>query len=201
MDDTTRESIFEPFFTTKEVGKGTGLGLSIAFGIIKQHSGYIDVRSELGKGTTFTIYLPRLSGATVSATGAGDDAAVAPTHGKETVLVVEDDEAVRDFLTTALQSFGYIVITARDGEDAIVKFTEHRDRIHLLLLDLVLPKKGGRQVYGEIHRTAPGLKVIFMSGDTSRSGEDQETLVPGVNFLLKPISTHILLKMVREILD
>ena len=141
MDEKTREMVFEPFFTTKEVGKGTGLGLAIVYGIVKQHNGYITVYSEVGKGTTFKIYLP------MTRPGAGEAASVetvkpaASATGTETVLVAEDDAHVMMLSKTLLESFGYTVIEAVNGEEAVQKYMENKDMIKLLVLDVIMPKR------------------------------------------------------------
>ena len=144
MDENIREKIFEPFFTTKEVGKGTGPGLSMAYGIIKQHNGYINVYSEFGKGTTFKIYLP-LTTAEVE-----ERKPTEPTitiSGTETILLAEDDADVRTFTKSVLEEFGYTVIEAGNGEDAVKRFIENKDKVQLLLLDVIMPKKNGKEVY------------------------------------------------------
>ncbi|MBI5633665.1 MAG: response regulator [Nitrospirae bacterium] len=198
MDEETKQKIFDPFFTTKEVGKGTGLGLSIAYGIIKQHNGHISVYSELGKGTTFRIYLP-LSEAMSKATEAA--AATAPRGGKETVLVAEDNEEVRGLIRSVLEGFGYTVITAVDGEDALHQFRENEDRIKLVILDVIMPKKNGKEVYDEIIKTKPQMKVLFSSGYTADVISTKGVLEGKMDFISKPVTPHDLLIKIREILD
>jgi len=198
MDDGTKERIFEPFFTTKEVGKGTGLGLSIVYGIIKQHGGYINVYSESGKGTTFKIYLPILkSGIKETELMPSIPAA----RGAETVLMAEDDAAVRTIAREVFEQFGYTVIEARDGEDAVKKFLENKDNVHLVVLDVLMPKKNGKEAYEEIRKIRPDVKVIFTSGYTADILNKKGILEEGINFLSKPISTNDLIRKVREVLD
>lgn len=161
MDEKTRERIFEPFFTTKEMGKGTGLGLAIVYGIIKQHNGYINVYSEHGKGTTFRIYIP-LVGSEFKEVEV--PTLPAPKGGVETVLVAEDDTEARKLTREVLDGAGYKVIEAVNGEDAINKFMENKDKIQLLLFDLIMPKKNGREAYEEIRKIRPDIRVLFTSG-------------------------------------
>jgi len=197
MDEETRNRIFEPFFTTKEVGKGTGLGLAIIYGIIKQHNGYINVYSEVDIGTTFKIYLP-LIGEKIKP----DKWAEAPvTGGTETVLVAEDDEAVRSSLKLILQEYGYTVIEAGDGTEAIEKFIENEEKIQLLLLDVVMPGKKGKEVYEEIKKMRPDIKTIFTSGYTEDIIHTKDIIEQDLNFISKPISPNNLLRKVREVLD
>ncbi len=199
IDAETQKKIFEPFFTTKGVGKGTGLGLSMAYGIIKQHGGFINVYSEVGKGTTFKILLP-LNG------DPADRGRVAAVYiplkgGKETILVAEDDASLRKLSRIVLESFGYSVITAEDGEDAVMKFVENRDSIHLVILDMIMPKKNGREAYEEIRKTSPDVKVLFASGYTMDIMDKRELIAEGMDFILKPVSPRDLVTKVREVLD
>jgi len=198
MDEKIKERIFEPFFTTKEVGKGTGLGLAMVYGIIKQHSGYINVYSEPGKGTTFRIYLPLIS----SNVEAPEAVTVeAPVRGTETVLLAEDDKSVRQLTKSILEDFGYTVIAAENGEDAVQMFLEHRDTVKLLVLDIIMPKKNGKEVYEEIRKRHPGIKVLFTSGYTAEIIHRQGILENNVNFISKPILPSAFLKKVREALE
>jgi PAS domain S-box-containing protein len=198
MDKETKEKIFEPFFTTKEVGKGTGLGLSMVYGIVKQHNGYINVYSELGKGTTFKIYLPLIK-AEIKETKLTE---LAPSiEGTEMILLAEDDEDVRTFTKAVLDEFGYTVIEAVDGQDAINKFMQNKDKIHLLLLDAIMPKKSGKDAYEKIKKLRPDTKALFMSGYSKDVLAKEGILEEGLNFVLKPVSPTNLLRKVREALD
>src|SRR5208337_704780 len=162
MDAITMERIFEPFFTTKEVGKGTGLGLASSYGIVKQHNGYITVLSSPFKGTTFDIYLPLLKAPfTGEAYGTED-----MKGGTETILVVEDDHDVRKLVTEILKSHGYAAMEAVDGDDAVRVYREHKEHIDLVILDVVMPGKSGKEALDEITRLDPQVKAIFVSGYT-----------------------------------
>lgn len=197
MGQQTKEKIFEPFFTTKEKGRGTGLGLSIVYGIIKQHNGTIQVDSEPGKGTVFKIFLPMVKTETVE---------IKPVHpviqgGTETILLAEDDKEVRNLVKEILSRHGYRVIETVDGEQAIQRFKEHQEAIDLLLLDVVMPKRNGKEVYEEIMTINPEIKCLFTSGYTGdvvfTKGIHKET----VNFITKPILPNHLILKVREVLD
>lgn len=196
MDEATREKIFDPFFTTKDIGKGTGLGLATVYGIMKQHGGYITVDSELDMGAVFHIYLP------AAMTGADEQRSrtIPVEKGHETILVAEDNEGVRLFVLDALQEYGYKTIEAVDGEDAINKFRQNRGA-DLIIVDSVMPKKNGREVYEEIRRMAPGIKVLFTSGYTRDIVLDKGIEDGELDFIAKPIFLDDLLKKVREVLD
>jgi len=199
MDEETKSKIFDPFFTTKKVGEGTGLGLAIAYGIVKQHNGYITVDSEKGKGTTFRIYFPL----TLIKEKAVDEAAEvsAPAGGKETILIAEDEATVREPLKAMLEMFGYDVIETVDGEDAVKKFKENKDRINLLLFDVIMPKMNGKEAYEEIKLITPEIKAIFTSGYTADTFQTKEILEKGLTFVSKPVSPNNLLRKIREALD
>ncbi|MRR33993.1 response regulator [bacterium] len=199
METSLKERIFEPYFTTKEVGKGTGLGLSIVYGIIKQHNGFITVDSETGAGTVFRIYLPVAEGVTVA-----EGAIPAPPEdfrGTETLLVAEDDPAVRRLNRTVLETFGYRVIEACDGEDAVRQFTLRRDEIRLLVMDVVMPRMNGMKAYLEIHGICPEVEVLFISGHTADIIQDKGIVQDGFLFLKKPFKPLDLARKVRSILD
>jgi len=199
MDETTKAHIFEPFFTTKEVGKGTGLGLSMVYGIVKKHDGFITVYSERGKGTTFKIYLP-VSQVKAAPEKEHKEAPVPSLEGTETVLLAEDDEFVRRLTRTVLEKFGYTVIEAADGEDAVHKFIANKDRVQLAILDAIMPKKNGGEVFRELTAMKPGFPVLFMSGYPAEIVGKQGILEPGFKFVPKPISPSELLKKVRDML-
>jgi PAS domain S-box-containing protein len=160
MDEATKEHIFEPFFTTKGVGKGTGLGLSTVYGTVKGHNGYITVYSEPHHGTTFRIYLPLVE--TIEQGKSQPSANL--RGGTETVLVVEDEPGVRKFTTKILQAYGYTTIEARDGENAINVFMKSKDKIDLIIMDVVMSRKNGKEAYEEIRRSSQDVKIIFVSG-------------------------------------
>jgi len=198
MDENTRLRIFEPFFTTKDVGKGTGLGLSMVYGIIKQHDGYINAYSEPGKGTTFKIYLPLIASAAAEKTAAGHTEIA---RGTETVLVAEDDKTIRDLARYVLEGSGYRVVEASNGEEAVKKFMNSTNRIDLLVFDIVMPKKNGKEAYLEIKKSCPDIKALFMSGYTADTAYRKRVLEAELDFVMKPISPSNFLKKVRKILD
>jgi PAS domain S-box-containing protein len=203
MDKATQEKIFEPFFTTKEKGKGTGLGMSIVHGIIKQHEGYINVYSEKGEGTTFKILLPRLSSATAPAELTASPSAHHPVAGSAnaTILLAEDEEPVRRLLVTILKSEGYRVITAANGHEAVEKFRENRDRIDMLILDVIMPGLNGQEVLDQLRRLEPRVKALFMSGYTAEVIQQKGIHDKDFDFLSKPVSPRLLLDTVQRILD
>jgi PAS domain S-box-containing protein len=199
MDVETQKKIFEPFFTTKSIGEGTGLGLAIAYGIIKQHSGYIQVYSEPGQGTEFKIYLPVREETALQ--DKKPDAAFSVKGGNETVLVAEDDAGLRTLTKIILESFGYSVISAEDGEDAVTKFMENRERISLILLDMIMPKKNGKEVGEAIRKISPRIKILLTSGYTMDIIKTKELAEADFDFLHKPFQSKDLLIKVRGILD
>jgi CheY-like chemotaxis protein len=190
--------IFDPFFTTKEVGKGTGLGLSMVYGIVKQHDGIIEVDSEVGKGTSFRIYLPLFKPVMRERR---DKATVFLQGNRETILVAEDDAAVMGLLKGLLENNGYNVITATNGEDAVKQFINYQDRITLLLLDVIMPKKNGREVYAEIIGIRPDIKALFISGYTSDVIDWKGALQEGINLIPKPVKPDELLAKLSEMLE
>ncbi|OGW12229.1 MAG: hypothetical protein A2W77_09810 [Nitrospinae bacterium RIFCSPLOWO2_12_39_16] len=198
MDEETRKKIFEPFFTTKGLGKGTGLGLSISYGIIKQHNGFINVFSEPGNGTEFKIYLPLT---TQEAKERKPIEVITTVSGSETLLFVEDNSIVRETTRVILEEYGYKVIEAVDGEDAVQKFNENKDNIKLIISDMIMPKKSGKEVYEEIKKISPDIKVIFVSGYTADQIKTKDISEDGISLLFKPITPNKLLKKVREVID
>jgi two-component system cell cycle sensor histidine kinase/response regulator CckA len=199
MDATTLEHIFEPFFTTKEIGKGTGLGLATVYGIVKQHGGFVHVYSELGHGSIFRIYLPESR--SVVDREAGPDVQEPVRGGKETILVAEDHEGLRELARETLEHLGYRVLLATDGEEAVHRFQQDRDGIALLLFDVVLPKLGGPEAYARICEWNPSVPVVFTTGysaDTAMLSEVQRRHLP---LLQKPYSPRDLARKVREALD
>jgi CheY-like chemotaxis protein len=198
IDEKIRGRIFEPFFTTKEVGKGTGLGLSMVYGIVKQHDGYINAYSEPGRGTTFKILLPLIQ---------SDVEKLKPVDlikikgGTETILIGEDDTHVRALLKEVLSNAGYRVIEAVDGNNAVEVFDKNKDNINLLILDVIMPKKNGKEVYSEIKKVKSDIKVIFVSGYSADIIHKKGILEVGLNFLSKPVLPNELLIKVRDVLD
>ena len=199
MDDETKERIFEPFFTTKGPGKGTGLGLATVYGIVRQSGGAILVDSAPGEGTTLTVYLPReeapIEPARVS---------VPPTekgHHSETVLVVEDEQMVRELVCAVLSDQGYNVICAANGNEGLRLAREHNGDIDLLVSDLIMPQMNGPEVARKLHATRPGTRLLFVSGYSNNDISDQGVLQPGIQFLEKPFTPQTLAAKVREVLD
>jgi len=198
MDEETQKKIFEPFYTTKEVGKGTGLGMAIIYGIVKQHNGYINVYSEPGTGTTFRVYLPLLEEEKNDLQDTLN--AEPPEGGTETILLVEDDETVRELHRMILEEAGYTVIEAIDGQDALTKFTEYRSAIDMLATDVIMPKIDGKSLYQQIQMLRPEMKVLFMSGYTKEIVIEKGILEDESNFISKPVTSSDLLIKVRNIL-
>ena len=199
MTEAVRARIFEPFFTTKETGKGTGLGLATVFGVIKQSGGHIEVYSEPGRGTTFKIYLPEAA----EPDGARRplSAVLPPPRGTETVLLVEDEEAVRALTRLVLREWGYQVLEASSGEEGLRVAQQHAGPIHLLVSDVVMPHMGGRQLADRLSALRPEMRVLYLSGYTDDAVVRHGILEAEVNFLQKPFSPIILARKVREVLD
>jgi CheY-like chemotaxis protein len=202
MDEETKRHLFEPFFTTKEVGKGTGLGLAAVYGIVKQSGGHIEVESEPGRGTTFKIYLPR---AREVAPAVRPSQLLpprpSPTHGSETVLLVEDEDGVRALARTILQVNQYNVLEARDGAEALKVTSDWSRPIDLMLTDVVMPQLSGYQLADRLKPARPGMKVLFMSGYTDDAISHHQVLSPDAHFLQKPFTPDVLARKVREVLD
>ncbi len=199
MDQETREKIFDPFFTTKEQGKGTGLGMAIVYGIVKKHNGFIAVASELGKGTRYRILLPIVRAPEVSEKKNTERTIAA--RGTETILIAEDEAGIRDLITTILADQGYEVIDSADGEEAVRLFRENQEKVALVMLDGIMPKKSGKEACFEIKALNPEVKVIFMSGYSENMINLEETKFKDVHFLQKPVLPSNILKKVREVLD
>jgi two-component system, cell cycle sensor histidine kinase and response regulator CckA len=197
MDEQTLEHIFEPFFTTKEVGKGTGLGLASVYGTVRQHGGHIEARSEVNRGTTIDVYLPLIEKQEPEKASSPEK----PMGGKETILVVEDDPSVRFFTCQALSIYGYTALEAVDGQDAIEVFRNNKDRVDLILMDVVMPGKNGREAYEAIRGIGGNVKVIFASGYPRDIMRDKGIQNESVDFISKPLSPTALLNKVREVLD
>jgi two-component system cell cycle sensor histidine kinase/response regulator CckA len=198
MDARTRAHLFEPFFTTKRSGEGTGLGLAMVYGIVKQHRGYVTVDSEAGEGALFTIYFPRSSAVPEPPARPAPGAAIA--GGSETVLLVEDEESVRDLVREMLQAKGYTVIEARHGAHALVVADEHRGPLHLLLTDVVMPQMGGRELARRLRAARPDLQVLYMSGYLGDVTPPQGFEI-GLQLLAKPFTAEALASRVRQALD
>jgi CheY-like chemotaxis protein len=199
IDKETLPNIFEPFFTTKGIGEGTGLGLATVYGAVKQNNGFINVYSEPGTGTTFTIYLPRHSGGAEEEQEEG--IAGQMVRGKETVLLVEDEPAILKLTERILTRAGYTVLPARTPGEAMRLASEHVSPIDLLITDVVMPEMNGRDLAKNLLSFYPGLKLLFMSGYTANIIVHQGVLDPGVNFIQKPFSIDDLATKVRDVLD
>jgi PAS domain S-box-containing protein len=199
MDKETCSQIFEPFFTTKGVGEGTGLGLSTVYGIVKQHKGMIQVYSEVGKGSTFKVYIPQ-SAHTAKATS-DKSVQVAVQGGSETILLAEDDATLLNLTRIILRKAGYTVLTATDGEEALSVFKEHIEEIDLALLDVMMPKLGGRAVFERIREQRPKLQVLFASGFSMDAFQSGSVLEEGLQLVQKPYQRDDLLRKVRKALD
>jgi len=202
MDKKTREQIFTPFFTTKEVGKGTGLGLATVYGIIKQHRGIVNVYSEVGEGTTFKICFPELKGAAAeNVRRKSEEDALPLPGGQETILLAEDDGTVRNLGVHLLKEFGYHVIEARNGQEAIDILNKRSGEIDLALLDMVMPKRGGREVSDHFRLLKANAKIIFVSGYSAETVHTDAVLGSSVGFVQKPYSKETLLRKIRKVLD
>jgi signal transduction histidine kinase len=199
MDVETLRRIFEPFFTTKEVDKGTGLGLSVVYGIVKQHDGFINVDSTPGHGTTFSIYLPLIAAELPKETEPLPSAT--SILGNETLLLAEDDELVRNMMTSVLAEAGYTVIEAVNGEDAVQKFRDNSTSIQLLLFDLIMPRMNGKEACDEIRKIRPEVKVLITSGYAPEIVIQKASVDKGIQLLYKPVAPKALLKAIRNLLD
>jgi CheY-like chemotaxis protein len=199
MDADTQTRMFEPFFTTKGPGKGTGLGLATVYGIVTQSGGSIGVSSDLGKGTTFKIYLPRIEGAAERLEPIS--APHAALRGSETILLVEDEEMVRALAQAILERSGYTVLAAKNVKDALRLAQEGSNAIHLLLTDTIMPGMNGPELAQHVLAIRPAVKVLYMSGYTDKVISYTAALEPGTAFLQKPFTPQTLGDKVREILE
>jgi two-component system cell cycle sensor histidine kinase/response regulator CckA len=197
MDRETQSRIFEPFFTTKEKGKGTGLGLSTVYGIVKQSGGYVMVQSEEGHGTTFHIYLPRVE---EPAEKHSVPVARAAAGGTETVLLVEDEQSVRQLVRDTLAAKGYRVVEADNGEAGLAAAAQHDGAIDLVITDVVMPGMGGREMVKQLALARPDTKVLYLSGYTEDAIVSEGTIESGTAFLQKPFTLQNLSRKVREVL-
>jgi CheY-like chemotaxis protein len=200
MDAATLSRMFEPFFTTKEVGKGTGLGLATVYGIVKQHGGWIEVSSEIGRGTSFDIYFPAKRAAADTARGLAVETPI--RGGNETILLVEDESGVRELARNVLHRYGYGVVCAANGVEALEAWEQSGGRIDLLLTDMVMPESlSGHELAARLRVEDPDLKVIYTSGYSVDLEEGSVPLQTGVNFLPKPYPARQLAMLVRRCLD
>jgi CheY-like chemotaxis protein len=196
MSEEVRARIFEPFFTTKPEGKGTGLGLSTVYGIVEQSQGHVDLESEVGRGTTFKVYLPRVEAeAEAAATSLPEDPAAGAASG--IILLVEDEDALRLLVREVLEAAGYSILEAEDPERALAASRSHVGPIDLVLTDLVMPGLGGRELVERLREGRPGLRALFMSGYTDPAAHQTEGLETGTTFLPKPFAPTVLLRAVR----
>jgi two-component system cell cycle sensor histidine kinase/response regulator CckA len=198
MDPRIRSKIFEPFFTTKEEGKGTGLGLATVYGIVSQHEGLINIYTEVGKGSRFNIYLPAIEQIDTEII---PEPEVPVPDGTETILLAEDNEQLRDLATEILKQAGYCVLTAVDGDDALRIYHDHGSEVDLLILDVMMPKKGGRIVYDEISAIRSGIRCLFMSGYSEDAVHTNFILDKKLDLIQKPFKIDELLRTVRRVLD
>lgn len=200
MDESTLERLFEPFYTTKQKGKGTGLGLATVYGIVKQHGGNIWVYSEPGEGTTFKCYFP-VSESVEGAPKESDLTAPVNLRGDETVMVVEDNEAVRKMAVGVLERQGYRVLSAVDGKSCIDLLKAHVGPVDLLLTDVVMPDMNGRELFVAVKPRFPHIKVIYASGYTDNVIAHHGVLDEGIDFIQKPFSVNHLISRIREVLE
>jgi two-component system cell cycle sensor histidine kinase/response regulator CckA len=198
MDESARAHLFEPFFTTKEPGNGTGLGLPMAYGIVRQHEGWIEVDTVQGEGTTVDVFVPVHLGQVMKATD--QDLSQLP-GGTETILMAEDEPAVQRFARTVLEGLGYTVLVAGNGAEAVQQFTAHSDSIDLLLLDAVMPRMSGANAYADIKGLKPNVPVLFITGYSEEIARLTASIGTSVEILRKPYGPKDLAERIRAILD
>jgi|WetSurMetagenome_2_1015567.scaffolds.fasta_scaffold00497_2 two-component system, cell cycle sensor histidine kinase and response regulator CckA len=198
MTKEVMDRMYDPFFTTKDVGKGSGLGLSTAYGIIRQHGGFLSVYSDIGIGSQFSIFLPVVPGEAMQQEVKKDTAS---KSNPEVVLIAEEDDIVRSLNKRFLEKSGYIVLEARDGDETLQIFSSNVRKIDLLVLDMIMPKKNGKEIFDAIRVIRPSMKFLFISGYTSEYFNERTELGDGIELMLKPVSPRVLLNKVREILD
>ncbi|MCF7859016.1 MAG: response regulator [Candidatus Cloacimonetes bacterium] len=201
MTEELQEKIFEPFFTTKEIGKGTGLGLSTVFGIVKQNNGVIRVASEVGKGSEFKIFFPLEKNYAKKQKTAEKTVTKIEIKGNETILLVDDEESIRDYLSEILEELGYEVIIALDGIDGLSQFKKKQEKIHLLISDVTMPKLSGPDLLEKLKQIQPQIKALFISGNIDSKLIKNYESNPNINFLRKPFSYESISSKVREILN
>jgi CheY-like chemotaxis protein len=199
MDADVLSRIFEPFFTTKQIGQGTGLGLSTVYGIVKQSGGFVWVYSEPGEGSVFKVYLPEASAAQEAAPP--PEPIAAPEGGSESILVIEDEEIVRNLASRGLKDHGYTVVEARNGAEALRYIQENPGKLDLVISDVVMPEMGGRELAQCVALSDPGLPILFMSGYTGEDVVQRGLLDPGAPFQQKPFTPATLAIKVRGMLD
>jgi two-component system cell cycle sensor histidine kinase/response regulator CckA len=200
MDEATRARIFEPFFTTKEKGKGTGLGLSVVYGVMKSHHGFVDVESDVGKGTTFHLYLP-VPPRTLELQASKSTRVAEVPSGHETILVVEDEELLLELVKSYLEDQGYTVLTARDGQEAVDMYARHKDDIAVVLSDMGLPKIGGWDAFRKMREIDPHVKAILASGYLDPNVRAKMLKAGAKDFVQKPYDMNTILVRLREIIE
>ena len=200
MDDATRKRAFEPYFTTKAPGKGTGLGLSMVYGIVKQNAGFVFLDTRPGEGTTFRFYFPASEAVSEEKKEKRENREAAVKGGTETILLAEDEEAIRNLAERSLRGYGYDILVARDGAEAVALCEAHPE-IAIALLDVVMPRMGGIEALDAMRRLRPDLKAMFTSGYSTDRIHESFVLLPGIEFLPKPYSPASLARRVREVLD
>jgi len=199
MDAETQRHIFEPFFSTKELGKGTGLGLASVYGVVQQSGGWVSFRSQLGHGSSFSIYLPEAGDEPASS--AVGTAPVAEAKCTETILVVEDEDEIRDMVREYLERKGYNVVAANNGSEALQVAQRYKGSIHLLLSDVVMPQLGGRELAQQVKEMRPRIKILLTSGYPEHAGLTERAADPAAAILQKPYPLNTLASRIRQMLD